>query len=247
MLKSLTEYFIKVRQECWEIIDKRYPEEKNKYMIIQDLVEQSLANGCVILDAGCGHRSVVSDHHPFKVTKIGADMVLEDIKANKSLDFGLQASLSCIPLKDESVDLIVCNMVFEHLQQPEHVLAELSRVLKKGGHLIFMTVCIYNIFTVISKMIPNHFHKKLCNLLTNIKESDIFPTFYKANSVRKIRKMLASHNVFEKKVIMYQSPPYAFVFSKTVCKLVLYYYHILNKYEQLKFLRGVIIGQYQKL
>jgi SAM-dependent methyltransferase len=246
-MKPLAKYFSKIRQECWEMIDKRYPEKKNKYMIIQDLVEQSLANDCVILDAGCGHRSVIPENNPFKVIRIGVDMVLEDIKANKSLDLGLQASLGCIPLKNESVDLIICNMVFEHLPQPHTVLNELSRVLKKGGHLIFMTVCIYNIFTIISKMIPNRFHKKLCNLLTNIKESDIFPTFYKANSVRKIRKMLAQHNVFEKKIIMYQSPPYAFVFSKTVCKLVLHYYHILNKYERLKFLRGVIIGQYQKL
>jgi SAM-dependent methyltransferase len=242
----LSRYFNKKRQECWRIIDREYPEEKDKYAIVSDLVEISLRDGSVVLDAGCGHRSSIPDHFSERVQKIGIDRVLKDIRNNKTIDWGICSNIDNIPLKDESVDLIICNMVFEHLEEPQIAFSELSRILKKGGYLIFMTPCIYNVVTLINKIIPNRFHKTLGNLLTGAEESDIFPTYYKANSRGKLKKILAGYNLTEADLIMYQPPPYAFVFSKIICRLVISYYHLINKYYSLSFLRGVIIARYQK-
>ncbi len=243
----LTSYFHKVRQKCWEIIDREYPEKKDKYAIVRDLVTKSMKDNCVILDAGCGHSTIIPEYDYPKVIKIGTDMVFEDIRKNKSIDFGILSNINSIPLKNESVDIIICNMVFEHLQEPEKAFTELNRVIKKNGYLIFMTPCIYNIVTLINRTIPNRFHKKLGNLLTGINESDIFPTVYRANSIRTLRKLLGENNFAEKDLAMYQPPPYAFVFSATICKLMIRYYRIINKYNWLKFLRGVIIARYQKI
>ena len=41
-----------------------------------------------------------------------------------------------IPLKDESIDSIICTQVFEHLDTPFESAAELFRVVKKGGHVL---------------------------------------------------------------------------------------------------------------
>lgn len=243
----LKRYFYNIRQRCWEIIDKEYPEEKDKYAIIKDLISEPMTDGCVILDAGCGHKTNIPEHNSLKIKKIGMDMVLEDIRNNKTIDFGLVSNINYIPLKNEAVDIIICNMVFEHLKKPEKAFAELSRVLKKDGHLIFMTPCIYNIVTFINRMIPNRFHRNFAKLLTGANETDIFPTYYKANSIGNLRKMLGENNFVEKDLIMYQPPPYTFVFSITICKLMIRYYHLLNKYDWLKSLRGVIIARYQKL
>ena len=244
--KMFKKYFYNVRQKCWEIIDREYPEKKDKYAIVKDLIANSMREGSVILDAGCGHKTNIPDHNGIKVKKIGIDMVLEDIKDNKAIDLGLVSNLNYIPLKNESVDLIVCNMVFEHLQEPEKTFSELSRIIKKDGYLVFMTPCIYNIVTIINRMIPNIFHKKLGNLLTGTNESDIFPTYYKANSIGRLRKLLHKNGLIEEYLFMYQPPPYAFVFSTTICKLMIRYYHLLNRYDWLKSLRGVIIARYQK-
>ncbi|MCL4492465.1 MAG: class I SAM-dependent methyltransferase, partial [Nitrospirae bacterium] len=157
----------------------------------------------------------------------------------------LCANMNHIPLKSNSVNIIVCNMVFEHLREPGTIFAEFDRVLKEGGSLIFMTPCIYNIVPFINRLIPNRFHKKLGKLLTGIDESDIFPTFYRANSAGRLRRSLRGRFV-ERELLMYQPPPYAFVFSPVVCRLVIYYYHLINRYDNLKFLRGIIIGRYEK-
>jgi len=83
MLKN---YFYSVRQKCWEIIDKEYPEEKDKYSIVKDLITTSMKNGCVILDAGCGHESGIPVNNNINIKKLGLDMVLEDVRNNKTID-----------------------------------------------------------------------------------------------------------------------------------------------------------------
>lgn len=93
----LKKYFYNVRQKCWEIIDSEYPEEKDKYAIVRDLVGNSIKDGCVVLDAGCGHNSVIPENNCRGVKKIGFDMVLEDVRNNKAIDFGFVSNINSIP------------------------------------------------------------------------------------------------------------------------------------------------------
>ena len=243
----LRKYFNKTRQGCWKLIDRKYPEERDKYAIAGDLVHCTLKKGFVVLDVGCGHRSIGLGDDLLGVRRIGLDLVLDDVKRNKSIDLGVCASINCIPLRDQSVDVIVCNMVFEHLARPELAFSELARILKPNGYLIFMTPCVYNIVTILNRLIPNRFHQRVGNLVTGVSESDIFPTFYRANSRWKLRRLLSRNKLVERDFIMYQPPPYAFVFSKFICTLVIRYYQVINKYSRLGFLRGVIIARYQRI
>jgi len=237
--------FEKTRQECWKIIADRYPEPKDKHSFIQELLEQTRARGNKILDAGCGHRSIIRDCT--QATRIGIDVVFEDVKKNDSIDFGICSNLESLPLKDTSFDIVVSSMVFEHLRQPDSVFSEFSRVLKKGGYLIFMTPNIFSIVTIINRIIPNWIHPYIANILTGAQESDVFPTHYHANSVGRLRKLLRWNGFEECELILYQPPPYAFVFSKTICNLAIRYYNFINRHEKFSQLRGVIISRYRKV
>lgn len=106
MLKDL---FYKTRQDCWKIIAREYPETVDKYGIVQDLIARALRNGSIVLDAGCGHRSIVPHAEGMQIRLVGIDMVREDVKNNRSLAIGAIANIDHIPLRKESVDLIVCN------------------------------------------------------------------------------------------------------------------------------------------
>lgn len=44
-----------------------------------------------------------------------------------------------LPFKDETLDMIICNHVLEHVSHPEKALSELHRCLKVGGLLIAQT------------------------------------------------------------------------------------------------------------
>ena len=252
----IKEYFKKVKQStfksCWELIDREYPEVKDKYTLMYDLVNKSIESlenrldKITILDAGCGHSTMTDYKSTAKLTFIGADLSQDNVKNNEDIDFGFVSDLNQIPLKNNSVDIIVSAMVFEHLQDPDAAFKEFNRILKPKGSLVFATPCIYNIVTIINRLIPHYLSQKLGTLLTGTIEEDTYPTKYKINSVRKIRKICKNNDFKNTDLIMYQPPPYAFVFSKLVCKSIIIYFKLINKYEFTKFLRGIIIARCQK-
>lgn len=251
MLK-LRRRFERVRHQCWNMIEREYPEEKTKYDISLDLVREVIkgvnSNSLLyILDAGCGHHSGIDFRSIPEIYFVGTDLVFNDVKANKTISSGLVSNLNSLPFKNNSIDILFCNMVLEHLTEPEIFFREATRVLHKNGYLIFSTPCIYNIVTIINRLLPDIVSRKLSSLLTQADEDDVFPAVYKANSVRRIRKLLKDNNFSEEIIIMYQPPPYAFVFSKIICKLMILYYRLINNYDSLKFARGVIIGKFKKL
>lgn len=46
------------------------------------------------------------------------------------------SDITCIPVENESFDVVLCTEVFEHIPHPELALKEFYRILKKGGKLI---------------------------------------------------------------------------------------------------------------
>lgn len=53
----------------------------------------------------------------------------------KSVSF-LQANIAAIPMQDESCDLVLCDQVLHHTEDPQKTLNEFWRILKPGGKLL---------------------------------------------------------------------------------------------------------------
>ncbi|MGB5745109.1 MAG: glycosyltransferase, partial [Sedimenticolaceae bacterium] len=91
----------------------------------------------VLLDVGCGQM-------PYKPVFLTAD---SKVKRYIGLDFAVnpihenQPDLvwedGRIPLEDASIDSALCTEVLEHCPDPDAVLAEIARVLRPGGYLLF--------------------------------------------------------------------------------------------------------------
>ncbi|MDP4134233.1 MAG: class I SAM-dependent methyltransferase, partial [Bacillota bacterium] len=111
--------------------------------VVDDI--QSMFKDKRILDIGCGEAGktmyygkqgaasitgmdIVSDYKE-KAEKLAVDLGLSDIFTFVSGD----ASKMSFP--DESFDVIIMNDAMEHVADPEGVLKEVYRVLKKGGRL----------------------------------------------------------------------------------------------------------------
>lgn len=92
-----------------------------------------------ILDAGCGEGFSLNriKKAGIEATMEGVDMEEAAIMIGKKLfpDFNLKlGSIYKLPYKDNSFDVVLCNEVLEHLDDPQKALSELNRVSK--SHLI---------------------------------------------------------------------------------------------------------------
>lgn len=117
----------------WNILDKliakiRYG-KVNKYVFA----------GQTIVDIGCGREAAFLMSHKNKIAKgIGFDFRI----TNQDIDnISLINNKGCdkFPLSDASVDTVFLNAVLEHLPDPESLLKECNRILKKNGRVVMTT------------------------------------------------------------------------------------------------------------
>lgn len=102
---------------------------------------QEIADGSTILDIGSGSGSdllIVKGNNP-SVQLYGVECYPEyqdKLKAKGISVVGLNIEKERLPFDDESIDLIICNQVFEHLKEIWWTMHEITRVLKVNGQLI---------------------------------------------------------------------------------------------------------------
>ena len=96
-----------------------------------------------------------------------------------------------LPFEDDTFDLIVSDVTFEHIEHPEIVSRELQRVLRHGGYICVRTPNATGYVKIFTQLIPNKLHSRFLKYIQpNRKEDDIFPTVYKMNTVTSIKKLV---------------------------------------------------------
>tara|TARA_X000000950_G_C13850862_1_gene634433 strand:+ start:1002 stop:1721 length:720 start_codon:yes stop_codon:yes gene_type:complete len=156
---------------------------------------------------------------------IGVD-IDEDILDNKSTDINYFLKNDfIIPLKDRSVDVVLCDYVFEHVEQFEIFIKEINRVLKKGGFVCGRTPHKYHYVSIFSKIIPRFIHKKvLYYLQPNRKKKDIFIAYYKLNTMKTIKNNFRNYYDYS---YLYTSEPTYYLNNKVIFKFLYYVHRIL--------------------
>lgn len=185
---------------------------------------QALATpNSVVLDYGCGRGAYTDDPLPFRrnlrifKNKVSCVIGLDVNPAAAQNPYLDQFYLLDGPrwiLEDNSVDLIICDNVLEHLPEPEGFFSEARRVLRPGGMVCIRTPNRWNYIALLSQLIPNRSHARvLSRAKPNLLEEDIFPTLYRCNSIPALRRALAK-NGFEHVVYGYEAEPSYLSFSK---------------------------------
>ena len=131
--------------------------------------------------------------------------------------FHLIGTNSGWPLPDASVDLAVSDYVLEHVENPDLFFSECHRVIRPGGYLCMRTTNALSYFGVAARVIPNGLHPAIVQqaYVNPRKEEDVFPTVYRCNTVRAVRRALDRHG-FQHCVYGYQSDPAHFGFSRAL-------------------------------
>jgi len=96
-----------------------------------------------VLDVGCGTGTMLSKLSGESV-KVGLDISPKMIaKAKEKLGtncYLCAGDSETLPFRDESFDVILSSLSFHHYENPEAVVAEIRRVIRKGGRLLICDV-----------------------------------------------------------------------------------------------------------
>jgi SAM-dependent methyltransferase len=134
---------------------------------------------------------------------------------NPFLDDFIQLGAGPWPVEDDSVDLIVCDHVLEHIEDPRAFFGEVRRVLRKDGHICIRTPNLWGYSSLFSRLIPNRYHARVtARVQQGRKEQDVFPTFYRCNVPSRIRSLLKQSGCTRNVAYGYSAEPSYLSFSK---------------------------------
>jgi SAM-dependent methyltransferase len=145
----------------------------------------------IVLDAGCGNGNYLIDENRSKIARaVGVDVDAAFTQKNICLDEIKISDLEKLPFESETFDVTVSLWVIEHLKNPRQVFSEIYRVLKPGGIFMFATPNSNYLPLKLVRVINSVRFNRLTNkLLFGKEENDVFPTYYKANSLGCLKKL----------------------------------------------------------
>lgn len=185
-------------------------------------VNALLARDDTVVDFGCGRGAYSEDpvayRRDLRVLKGKAGRVIgldaDPLAAqNPFLDQFYRLENTCWPLPDSTANLVLSDNVLEHLPEPARFFSEASRVLKAGGRLCLRTPNSWSYVALFSRLIPNRSHAAvLKRVKKGTQEQDVFPTYYRCNSLPALRRALAQ-NGLDGTAFGYEAEPSYMAFS----------------------------------
>ena len=98
----------------------------------------------VVYDIGCGsgYGSYLLSYAHDNIQVIGLDIEPEVVTYAQKVFGNTKTFFSVgdaykIPARDNSLDMVVCFEVLEHIDNPERAITGFRRLIRRGGHLIF--------------------------------------------------------------------------------------------------------------
>lgn len=146
--------------------------------------------GAGLVDNRCAYRRSLQMLRGKVARVIGID-VDPAVCTNPGLDEAIVlGAKDPLPLADASIDLVLADYVFEHIEDPHRCARELERVLKPGGWICARTPNRWNYVAVAARLVPERLHAGvLRRVQPERKQEDVFPAFYRMNDRRALRRL----------------------------------------------------------
>jgi len=122
---------------------------------------------------------------------VGIDAMADDVLTHPYLHERAVGDLLRLPFGDNSFSLSTARSVLEHIVEPTLFLREVRRVLKPGGRFLFATPNYMHYQSFVASLLPNPLKKRLIYALEGRAEQDVFETYYRMNTPKKVTRLLA--------------------------------------------------------
>lgn len=185
----------------------------------------------VVLDFGAGRGGLREDPAAFRRNLvslkgrarefIGVD-VDPVVTTNKGLDRAFViGSDGQLPIADQSIDVIVSDNVFEHIQDPAKVALELDRVLVPGGWICVRTPNRHGYIALANRLIPARLHSRVIGSAQHERKGeDVFPAVYRLNTASAFRRHFPASS-YDHYIIPWDAEPAYHFGSKLLFSLFL--------------------------
>lgn len=226
------------------IIGSHYPEFKiSSYTSVDGSVEfysrinSLLKDSMIVLDFGAGRGAWNEDSTCLyrkslrnlqgKVKKIIGCDIDEAIYDNSTVDETIMVKVGeTLPFENNSLDLIISDFTFEHIENDREVAEEFTRILKVGGWVCARTPNKFYYISILTQFIKNNWHRKLLKFIQPLrKDIDVFPTKFKMNSIKKINQLFPA-NQYENYTYFFEPEPAYFFGNKFIFSVM----KILNSF-----------------
>lgn len=162
---------------------------------LEALVRSYLTPDGRVLDLGCGRGGVVELFWRDVKVAAGLDPDTASLARRRAPGMPVIRGVGeAIPFVSESFDLVVSLWVLEHLKEPLTTMREVQRVLRPGGHFIFLTPNLSNpvmLLNRIGKALPS-LQRRLVPKLYGRVGGDTFRVQYRANTAGAIRTLAST-------------------------------------------------------
>jgi SAM-dependent methyltransferase len=224
-----------------ELEARYYAHHVDDHVVFDETIRRYLRREAVILDAGAGRGlRYPYDYGQAVSLVIGVDTDPE-IAENPSLDQAVVADLARLPFADRTFDLVFSKYVVEHLTRPLTTFREFHRVMKPGAHLLFQTPNRYHYVALAAMLTPHRFHVWFNERRGRVEE-DTFPTRYRANDRRTLRKLAASSGFRVVALEMIEPKPDYLFFHPLAYRVGIAYERLVDSTSRLADLRCVIVA-----
>jgi SAM-dependent methyltransferase len=154
------------------------------------LIARYVTESSSILDAGSGRGDPDLPTINQGRVAIACDPDVLGLKANEVVRLRAAAFLETLPFANDSIDIIVCKFVIEHLQRPLETFREFFRVLRPGGVLALLTPNRFSLFVIVARLIPFSLKQRMKRNLFGGHDEDTFPAHYRANTISDLSRQL---------------------------------------------------------
>ena len=234
-----------VRPRVRDLFEAYYPAYGGEEAAFREHLDAAITGSIIVLDAGCGSGALHQhDLHGSGRFVVGVD-VDEAVARNTRVTCAVRATLDALPLRSESVDVVLSHYVLEHLANPRQVFGEVARVLRPGGRFVFLTPNAFHYVTLISRLTPTWLHRfvKSGHGLT---ADDVFPTYYRANTRRTIERLASDAGLQVASVDLVESSPNYLEFSRVLYRAGVAYQRIVSRFASLAPFRVNIVATLAK-
>jgi SAM-dependent methyltransferase len=170
----------------------------------------------VLLDVGCGigrnARRFAAGFGRYLGLNLDADelLVAREKNPDSNFDFLRGDAMDMAPISASSADAALLIFVLEHIADPPRLFAELARVLKPGGGVLFIAPNLWNLNSLVIRALPTDARLSIKRVLTGKDEPPDYPIYYRCNTVARMDQVAAAHGFARDRLEMLSSLGYLF-------------------------------------